>query len=71
VTIALPPRLQPVLQARHGLERYVPDLTFIEVDEGTHWLAEERPTFVNQTIREHLERVARPVEERRPTVARR
>jgi epoxide hydrolase 4 len=53
----------------HGLQRYVPDLTFIEVDGGTHWLAEERPGFVNQTIREHLERVAGPGHERRPTAA--
>jgi epoxide hydrolase 4 len=41
-----------------GLERYVPDLTFIEVQGATHWLPEERPTLVNQTIREHLERSA-------------
>ncbi len=41
-----------------GLERYVPDLTFIEVDGATHWLAEERPELVNRTIREHLTRVA-------------
>lgn len=41
-----------------GLERYVPDLRFIEVEGATHWLPEERPALVNQTIREHLERVA-------------
>jgi len=42
-----------------GLERYVPDLTFIEVEGATHWLPEERPAFVSQTIREHVERIAR------------
>jgi epoxide hydrolase 4 len=40
-----------------GLERYVPELTFVEVDGATHWLAEERPELVNATIREHLTRV--------------
>jgi epoxide hydrolase 4 len=40
-----------------GLGRYVPDLTFVEVDGATHWLAEERPELVNQAIREHLARV--------------
>jgi pimeloyl-ACP methyl ester carboxylesterase len=41
-----------------GLERYVPDLTFVAVDGATHWLPEERPELVNQAIREHLARVA-------------
>jgi epoxide hydrolase 4 len=41
-----------------GLERYVPNLTFIEVDGATHWLVEERPELVNETLREHLARVA-------------
>jgi pimeloyl-ACP methyl ester carboxylesterase len=40
-----------------GIERYVPELTFIEVNGATHWLAEERPELVNATIREHLARV--------------
>jgi pimeloyl-ACP methyl ester carboxylesterase len=40
-----------------GLERYVPDLTFVEVDGATHWLAEERPELVSRAIREHLTRV--------------
>jgi pimeloyl-ACP methyl ester carboxylesterase len=37
-----------------GLERYVPKLTFIEVDGASHWLAEERPELVNSAIREHI-----------------
>jgi len=41
-----------------GLERYVSDLTFIEVEGATHWLGEERPALVSKTIREHIERVA-------------
>ncbi len=40
-----------------GLERYVPDLEFVEVEGATHWLAEERPELVNETIRGFLERV--------------
>jgi pimeloyl-ACP methyl ester carboxylesterase len=40
-----------------GLERYVPQLTFTEVYGATHWLAEEHPELVNDTIREHLARV--------------
>ncbi len=40
-----------------GLERYVPDLTFVEVDDATHWLPEERPELVNGAIRAHLQRV--------------
>jgi len=41
-----------------GLERHVPDLTFIEVDGAAHWLAEEHPEHVNRAIREHLTRVS-------------
>lgn len=41
-----------------GLDRYVTDLTFIEVEGATHWLAEERPALVSRSIREHIERVA-------------
>jgi epoxide hydrolase 4 len=41
-----------------GLERYVPELTFIEVEGATHWLVEERPALVSRTIREHITRVA-------------
>jgi epoxide hydrolase 4 len=40
-----------------GLERYVADLSFIEVEGATHWLPEERPTLVNEAIRGHIERV--------------
>jgi epoxide hydrolase 4 len=43
-----------------GLERYVPELTFIEVDGATHWLAEERPELVNASIRSHLARLGAP-----------
>jgi pimeloyl-ACP methyl ester carboxylesterase len=41
-----------------GLERHVPELTFIEVEGATHWLPEERPGLVSRTIREHIERTA-------------
>ncbi len=40
-----------------GLDRYVTDLTFVEVEGATHWLAEERPALVSRSIREHIERV--------------
>jgi pimeloyl-ACP methyl ester carboxylesterase len=43
-----------------GLERYVPDLTFIEVEGGSHWIAEEQPELVNRSIREHLGRRGSP-----------
>jgi pimeloyl-ACP methyl ester carboxylesterase len=36
-----------------GLERFVPELTFVEVEGATHWLPEERPEVVNAAIREH------------------
>jgi pimeloyl-ACP methyl ester carboxylesterase len=52
-----------------GLERYVTDLTFIEVEGATHWLPEERPALVSKTIREHIERVAAD-SGRQPPVAR-
>jgi epoxide hydrolase 4 len=52
-----------------GLQRYVPDLTFIEVDGATHWLAEERPELVNRAIREHLTRIAGHSDQRRPATA--
>ncbi len=52
-----------------GLERYVPDLTFIEVDGATHWLPEERPELVSRAIREHLTRIAGHSDVRRPTTA--
>jgi pimeloyl-ACP methyl ester carboxylesterase len=37
-----------------GLERYVPDLTFKNVEGGTHWIAEEFPGLVNEAIREFV-----------------
>jgi pimeloyl-ACP methyl ester carboxylesterase len=42
--------------SHRGLDRYVPDLTYVEV-EGTHWITDEHPGLVNRTIREHLDRV--------------
>jgi pimeloyl-ACP methyl ester carboxylesterase len=48
-----------------GLERYVPDLTFVEVEGATHWLPEERPALVSDAIREHIARVAGRGERRR------
>ena len=41
-----------------GLDRYVPELTFTEVEGATHWLPEERPELVSQAIRGHLAHVA-------------
>jgi pimeloyl-ACP methyl ester carboxylesterase len=37
-----------------GLARYVPDLTFVELEGATHWIAEERPALVNRLIRNHI-----------------
>jgi epoxide hydrolase 4 len=37
-----------------GLDRYVTDLTFVEVPDGTHWITDEHPELVNQTIRDYL-----------------
>jgi epoxide hydrolase 4 len=42
--------------AHHGLERYVPDLTFQTIDSASHWVAEECPEQVNGYIRELLRR---------------
>jgi pimeloyl-ACP methyl ester carboxylesterase len=55
--------------SHEGLERYVPDLTFIEVDGATHWLPEERPELVHQTIRRHLSRIAGRSDQRQPNTA--
>ena len=41
--------------SHHGLERFVPNLTFIEVEGASHWLPEERPVLVNRAIREFLD----------------
>jgi len=40
--------------AHHGLEQYVPDLTFHTVDGASHWVAEQHPELVNHKIREFL-----------------
>jgi pimeloyl-ACP methyl ester carboxylesterase len=50
--------IRPASQA--GLERYVHELAFVEVDGATHWLPEERPELVNEAIREHRARVGEP-----------
>jgi pimeloyl-ACP methyl ester carboxylesterase len=44
--------IRPVVH--RGLDRYVPDLTFVEVPGAGHWLTEERPDLVNRTIRTFL-----------------
>jgi pimeloyl-ACP methyl ester carboxylesterase len=41
-----------------GLDRFVPDLTFVEVEGASHWLPEEKPELVNTTIRKFLARIA-------------
>lgn len=43
--------------AHADLDRYVPDLEFVEVDGGTHWLPEEHPELVAATMRRFLARV--------------
>lgn len=43
--------------SHRGLHRYVPDLTYVEV-EGTHWITDEHSDLVNRTIREHLDGIA-------------
>jgi pimeloyl-ACP methyl ester carboxylesterase len=40
-----------------GLEQYVPDLTFVEVEGGSHWVTDQHPEFVT----EHLRMLARRV----------
>ncbi len=59
-TLVMYPTADPWIRpASHaGLERFVPQLTFVEVEGATHWLAEERPRLVNETIRAHLEGIA-------------
>jgi pimeloyl-ACP methyl ester carboxylesterase len=37
-----------------GLEEYVPDLTFHNIEGGSHWPADEHPELVNDRIREFL-----------------
>ena len=43
--------------AHRGLDRYVPDLTFIDVPGATHWITDEHPGLVNRTIRDYLGRL--------------
>jgi pimeloyl-ACP methyl ester carboxylesterase len=43
--------------AHHGLEDYVPNLTFHTIEGATHWIAEERPRLVNRHIRDFLDNV--------------
>lgn len=44
-----------ILPVTHqGLDRFVTDLTFLEVEGATHWLPEERTAFVSQKIRDYL-----------------
>jgi pimeloyl-ACP methyl ester carboxylesterase len=38
-----------------GLDQYVPDLTFHNIEGGSHWPADEHPDLVNGWIREFLE----------------
>lgn len=38
--------------SHRGLERYVPDLQFIELSGGSHWITEEHPQLVSQHVRE-------------------
>lgn len=43
--------------AHHGLDKYVPDLTFCTIEGATHWIAEEHPQLVNQHIRAFLDTI--------------
>ena len=45
--------------AYRGLDRYVPDLTLVEVD-GSHWLTDEHPDLVNRAIRDFRETSGAP-----------
>ena len=38
--------------SHEGIERYVPDLTFVELEGGTHWISDERPELVSRYIRD-------------------
>lgn len=50
------PWVRPASHA--GLDRFVPDLTFVEVEGASHWLPEEKPDLVNATIRDFLAGIA-------------
>jgi epoxide hydrolase 4 len=41
-----------------GLDRYVADLTFKNIDGGSHWIPEEFPSLVNDEIRRFLGNVS-------------
>ncbi len=40
--------------AHAGLDEYVPELLFQEIDGASHWVAEEHPDLVNRHIRDFL-----------------
>jgi epoxide hydrolase 4 len=40
--------------AHEGLDKYVPELQFEEIDGASHWVAEEHPDLVNHHIRDFL-----------------
>lgn len=46
--------------AHQGLDRYVADLTFVDVPGATHWITDEHPGLVNRTIRDYLSRAGLP-----------
>ncbi len=62
-TLVIYPEADPYVRpASHaGLERFVRNLTFRTVTDGTHWIAEQRPELVNQYIREFLAAQGPPV----------
>ena len=55
-TMVIYPEADPYVRpgSHAGLERYVRDLTFRVVEDGTHWIAEQHPEVVNRYIREFL-----------------
>jgi epoxide hydrolase 4 len=55
-TMVIYPEADPYVRpASHaGLERFVDNLTFRAVKDGTHWIAEQHPKLVNRYIREFL-----------------
>ncbi|MGO9488458.1 MAG: alpha/beta fold hydrolase [Solirubrobacteraceae bacterium] len=55
-TMVIYPEADPYVRpASHaGLERFVRNLTFRPVKDGTHWIAEQHPELVNRYIREFL-----------------
>src|SRR5271165_3945868 len=55
-TMVIYPEQDPYVRpASHdGLRRYVSNLTFRPVQDGTHWIAEQHPELVNRYIREFL-----------------